>query len=325
MRKPLARPSLAEIRDAARRLETRILRTPLVELAAGSEGSGPEGVFLKLESLQPIGSFKVRGAGNAIAAASAKALRAGVYTASAGNMAQGLAWSARQEGLSCTVVVPDHAPRNKLAAIQRLGASAIKVPFEAWWQVMVEHRYAGQGGLFVHPVSEPAVIAGNATIGLELLEDLPDLGTVVVPFGGGGLCCGIAAAVKALRPEVRVVAAEVSTAAPLSAAFAAGKPVPVDYQPSFVDGIGGKGVLEEMWPMVEELVDEAIAVSPARIAGAVRLLAERNQVVAEGAGAAAVAVALRGEVGPSPIACIVSGGNIDLGTLAEILNGELPH
>jgi threonine dehydratase len=316
-----ARPPLEAIRRAADRLAGKVLRTPLVEL--NSDPGGPS-VLLKLESLQPIGSFKIRGAGNAIAAAPAEELERGVYTASAGNMAQGLAWCARQAQLECTVVVPDHAPRIKLEAIERLGGRAIKVPFDVWWRVMVEHRYAGQEGLFIHPVSDPAVIAGNATIGLELIEDLPELGTVIVPFGGGGLSCGIAAAVKALRPEVRVVAAEVSTAAPLTAALAAGGPVAVDYQPSFVDGIGGKGVLEEMWPLVSELIDQAVALSPERIADAIRLLVERNRVVAEGAGAAAVAVALGEEVGPPPIVCIVSGGNIDTRELASILRGELP-
>lgn len=281
-------------------------------------------IFLKLENLQPIRSFKLRGAANALAEAGPDRLAAGVYTASAGNMAQGVAWSARLLGIPCSVVVPDHAPRTKLAAVERLGARVIRVPFDDWWCVMVEHRFPGLDGLFVHPVSDPAVVAGNGSIGLEIVEDLPGVHTIVVPFGGGGLSCGIAAAAKALRPEVRVVAAEVSTAAPLAAALAAGAPCPIEYEASFVDGIGGKGVLEEMWPLVAELIDGASVVTPEEIAAAIRLLAERNSVVAEGAGAAAVAVALAGEVGPGPVVCVVSGGNLDSAKLAEILAGGLP-
>jgi threonine dehydratase len=324
MRAPLVRPNLAEIQRAAERLGGVARRTPLIEIEIDTSEDRADSILLKLENLQPIGSFKVRGAGNAIASAPLETLERGVYTASAGNMAQGLAWCARREQIECAVVVPEHAPRTKLDAIERLGGLVMAVPFDEWWRVMVEHTYPGLEGLFVHPVCEPAVVAGNATIGLELLEDRSDLRTVVVPYGGGGLSCGIAAAVKALRPEVRVVAAEVSTAAPLSAALAAGRPVPIEYQPSFVDGIGGKGVLEEMWPLVQELIDAAEVVTPAEIAAAVRLLAERSRVVAEGAGAAAVAVALAGRAGPGPVACIVSGGNIDSSRLAAILRGELP-
>lgn len=318
---PTARPSLEAIRRAAERLAGTIVRTPLVRLE--SDTDGPE-IFLKLENLQPIGSFKLRGAGNALAVAGARALSGGVYTASAGNMAQGLAWSARRLGVPCSVVVPDHAPRTKLAAIERLGAPTIQVPFDDWWRVLVEHRFPGLDGHFVHPVSDPAVIAGNGTIGLEVLEDLPEVGTIVVPFGGGGLSCGIAAAAKAIRPEVRLVAAEVSTAAPLSAALAAGAPQQIDYRPSFVDGIGGKGVLEEMWPLAEELIDAASVVTLECVAEAIRLLVERNHVVAEGAGAASVAAALATEGLPGPIACVVSGGNLDPAKLSAILDGRLP-
>ncbi len=316
------RPSLEAIRAAAGRLAGIAVRTPLVRLDADS--GGPE-IFLKLENLQPIGSFKLRGAGNAMASAPAEELASGVYTASAGNMAQGVAWNARRLGVRCSVVVPDHAPSTKLAAIERLGARIIPVPFDDWWRVMVEHRCPGVEGLFIHPVSEPAVVAGNGTIGLEVLDDLPEAGTIVVPFGGGGLSCGIAAAVKAIRPEIRVIAAEVSTAAPLSAALAAGEPRPIEYQASFVDGIGGKGVLQEMWPLIRELLDRALVVTPTQIAAAIRLLVERNRVVAEGAGAASVAAALEEPDLPGPVVCVVSGGNLDSAKLAVILRGELPE
>src|SRR5262249_37314316 len=209
--------------------------------ALGSQGrSDAAETNLKLENLQPIGSFKLRGAGNKIMQASKEELSKGVYTASAGNMAQGVAWHARRLGIPCTVIVPDHAPRTKLAAIERLGAQIIKVPFDTWWQVLLDRAYPGLVGHFIHPVSKPAVIAGNGTIGLEILDDLPDVEAVLVPYGGGGLSCGIASAIRALKPEVQVYACEVATAAPLAASLAAGSPQAVAYTPSFVDGIGSK-------------------------------------------------------------------------------------
>ena len=282
-------------------------------------------IFLKLENLQPIGSFKVRGAGNAIAALDQSQLADGVYTVSAGNMAQGLAFAARRLEVPCSVVVPEHAPRIKLDAIERLGAVIVKVPFDEWWQVIITHHFDGLSGRLVHPVSDAKVIAGNGTIGLEILEDLPDVDAIVIPFGGGGLSSGIASAVRALKPDTRIYAAEVETAHPLAAALAAGEPREVDYTPSFVDGIGGKTVLAEMWPLVRSLIDESLVVSLEQIAEAIRLLAERNRVIAEGAGAAPVAAALAGKAGPGKIACVVSGGNIDPAKLAAILKGKRPQ
>ena len=317
----LEAPSLAEIRAARERLAGIATRTPLVRL---SVEDAPAEIYLKLENLQPIGSFKLRGAGNAMAVAAPEALARGVCTASAGNMAQGVAWCARQRGVSCTVVMPDHAPRTKQAAVERLGARSIKVPFDAWWQTLVDRRYPGVDGVFIHPVSDRAVMAGNGTIALEVLDDLPDVDAVVVPFGGGGLSSGIAAALRELRPQVKVYACEVETAAPLHAALRAGAPVPIDYRPSFVDGIGGKGILSEMWPLVRGLLAGSLVVSLEAVAGAIRMLAERNRVVAEGAGAAPVAAALAGRAGRGKVVCVVSGGNIDLATLAVILQGGVP-
>ncbi len=313
-------PTLEDIDQARRRIRGTILRTPLVRLNA----DGPAEIYLKLENLQAIGSFKLRGAGNALSVAPASQLSRGVWTASAGNMAQGLAWNARRLGVPCTVVVPDHAPEAKLAAVARLGAKAVKVPFHEWWRIIIEHGLEGMEGLFVHPVSDPAVIAGNGTIGLELLEDLPGLDAAVVPYGGGGLITGIAAALKVHNPSVRVYAAEVETAAPLAKSLQAGAPSEVTYTPSFVDGIGGKTVLEEMWPVVSRIVDGSIVVSLEEVAAAIRLLAERNHVIAEGAGAAAVAAALTGRAGSGKVACIVSGGNIDPDKLCKILSGAVP-
>ncbi len=254
-----------------------------------------------------------------------EALAKGVSTASAGNMAQGVAWNARRLGISCTVVVPDNAPQTKLAAIERLGAKAVKLPYARWWQVLEEHGYPGIEGFFIHPVSDPAVIAGNGTIGLEILEDLPDVDAVVVPFGGGGLSCGIAAALRALRPAARVFASEVETAAPFAGSLAAGRPVAVDHTPSFVDGIGGKSMLPEMWPLASQFLSGSLVVSVAQAAAAVRLLTERNRVIAEGAGATSVAAALAGKAGTGNVVCVISGGNIEPAKLAKILNGEIPE
>jgi threonine dehydratase len=319
--KPLGPIPLGEIRAARERIAGSALRTPLVRLDVPD---APAELYLKLENLQPIGSFKLRGAGNAIAQASREELARGVYTASAGNMAQGVAWNARRLGVPCAVVVPDNAPRAKLDAIERLGARIVPVPYERWWQVLVEHRYPGLEGVFVHPVSDAAVIAGNGTIGLEIHEDLPDVDAVVVPYGGGGLSCGIASALRALRPNTPVFAAEVETAAPLAASLAAGEPRSIEHRPSFVDGIGGRSVLAEMWPLASTLLAGSIVVGLAEVAAAVRLLATRARVVAEGAGAAALAAALTGKAGKGRVVCVVSGGNIDAGKLARILEGGIP-
>ncbi len=307
--------ALAEIEAARERLVGQAIRSPLVRLNADT---GPE-IYLKLENLQPIGAFKIRGAGNAMALAGAEALAEGVWTASAGNMAQGVAWNANRLGIPCSVVVPDHAPSAKLDALERLGATIVKVPFDDWWQIIVTHRHPGQTGVFVHPVSDRAVMAGNGTIGLELVEDLPDMDAVVVPYGGGGLSSGIASALLALKPNVPVYAAEVATAAPLAAAFASGEPTDVDYVPSFVDGIGSGRVLDDMWPLVSGLLAGSLVASLDDVTAAVRLLAVRNRVVAEGAGATSVAVALQGQAGTGKVVCIVSGGNIDAAKLATIL------
>jgi threonine dehydratase len=312
-------PSLDEIRAARERLRGFAVRTPLVRLF-----DGPREIWLKLETLQPINSFKIRGARNAIALASAESLRHGVITASAGNMAQGVAWCARALGIPCTVVVPDHAPATKLAAVERLGGAIVKVPFDRWWRVLQERRFEGVDGWFVHPVSDPGVIAGNGTIGLEILEDLSTVDTILVPFGGGGLSTGIAAGVRALAPNVRVFAVEPETAAPLAASFAAGKPTSVDYRPTFIDGSGGKTVLDEMWPLASELLAGSIPVPVKEVADAVRLLAERIRVIAEGAGALALAAARSGRAPGERIVCIVSGGNIDSTRLVEILEGRVP-
>ncbi|HEU4723895.1 MAG TPA: pyridoxal-phosphate dependent enzyme [Candidatus Eisenbacteria bacterium] len=317
----LRAPALEAIRAAHDRIRGFVLRPPLLPLPAGPDGTR---IFLKPENLQVIGSFKVRGSGNAMARLTPAELAEGVYTASAGNMAQGVAWNARRLGISCGVVVPEHAPAAKLEAIERLGGAITKVSFDEWWRVMITHRREGMRGRFIHPVSDVDVIAGNGTIGIEIAEDLPEVDTVIVPFGGGGLSCGIASALRALSPRTRVLAAEVETAAPLAASLAAGAPVAIDHRPSFVDGIGGKSVLEEMWPLASTLLAGSVVVSLEETAAAIRLLAARTRLVAEGAGASSVAAALSGRAGGGTIVCVVSGGNIDPSKLATILKGEMP-
>lgn len=309
---------LREIEAAASRIRDSALRSPLLRLPVED---APAEIYLKLENLQPIGSFKLRGAGNAMALAAPERLKRGVVTASAGNMAQGVAWHARRLGIPCHVVVPDHAPETKLDAIRRLGGEIVKTPFDEWWAIILSGGYEALPGLFIHPVRDRDVIAGNGTIGLEILEDVPDVDAVIIPYGGGGLSSGIASALRALKPDTRVYAVEVETAAPLAASLAAGRPVAVDYQASFVDGIGGASVLPEMWELVSGLLDGSLVVSLDEARDAIRLLAERQRVIAEGAGAASVAAALAGRAGGGKVACVVSGGNIDRDVLAGILVG----
>lgn len=319
--RPIEEIPLGEIEAAARRLEGVAVHTPLVRLNLDEAAAE---IYLKLENLQPIGSFKLRGAGNAMLLAGPERLKDGVYTASAGNMAQGVAWNARRLGVPSSAIVPEQAPQTKLAAMERLGMRAIKVPYDRWWSVITDHHFPGIRGLFIHPVADPAVIAGNGTIGLEILDELPDVDTVLVPYGGGGLSCGIACAIRARKPDVRVLACEVETAAPFAASLEAGSPQVISPTPSFVDGIGGKSMLPEMWPLAKQVLAGSLMVSLPEVADAVRILIQRNHVVAEGAGAVPVAVALAGKAGGGKIVCVVSGGNLDAGTLAAILSKRIP-
>ena len=314
-------PSLADIQTARRRIGDVALRTPLLRLDL--QASSAE-VWLKLENLQPIGSFKIRGAANAMAGLDNVQLARGLLTASAGNMAQGVAWCARSRGVPCTVIAPDTAPRAKLAAIERLGARIIQVPFERWWRTFQERAYPGVDATFIHAFDDPLVMAGNGSIGVEILEDLPDAEAVVIPWGGGGLASGIGAAVRALAPGCRIYAAEAESGAPLAASLAAGAPRSVDYRPTFVDGIGSRTVFPAMLERARTVLDGALVSTLPEIAAAVRILAERAHIVAEGAGAAAVAAALAGRAGSGKIVCIVSGGNIDRDRFAAIIRGELP-
>ncbi|HUG64026.1 MAG TPA: pyridoxal-phosphate dependent enzyme [Gaiellaceae bacterium] len=297
------------------------MRTPVVRLHLDD---APAEIWLKLENLQPVGSFKIRGAGNAVLAAPHEALAAGLVTTSTGNMAQGVAWMARELGVPATVIAPHNSSPGKLAAVERLGGRVVSVTWDEWWAAMEAGGLDGVDGFFVHPVRDERVMAGNGTIGLELVDDL-EFDTVVIPWGGGGLTTGIASAVKTLRPQTRVVVVEPETGAPVAAAVANnGVPVPVEYTPSFIDGAGSGGLLPDMWERAAPLVDDACAISLAEAASAVRVLAERGRIVAEGAAGLAVAAALAGRAGAGRVVCIVCGGNIDPARLAAILDGRVP-
>ena len=307
---------MIDVVRARERLRDALPPTPLVRL----DHDGPGEIWLKLENLQPIGSFKVRGAGNAMQSVDAATLAQGACTASAGNMAQGVAWWGRRLGIAATAIVPEHAPAAKTAAVERLGGRVLRVPFDRWWRMLSGEEPPELPGLFVHPVADPAVIAGNGTLGLELVDPLPRIDTVLVPWGGGGLSCGIATALREAMPGARVIGCEAETATPLTASLAAGKPMTVTHMPSFVDGIGGKSLLDAMWPLARDLIARSAVVTLEQIKSAIRLLAARHRVIAEGAGAASVAAALAGHARGVTV-CVVSGGNIDPAVLGAILVG----
>jgi threonine dehydratase len=312
--------SLDTIREAAGVIYEAAVRTPLLRLP--TEPGQPE-IYLKLEVLQPIGSFKIRGAYNAVRRLTQAQLAGGVWTVSAGNAAQGVALAARTRHAACSVLVMDTAPETKLEAIERLGATIVKASYEECWRTVEEHRSGRMRGHFVHPFDDDLFISGNGTIGLELVEDLPDLDAVIAPLGGGGLLAGIACALRALRPEALVYAAEPETAAPLAASFKAGRASYFEnWQPSFVDGAGGRSVLNSMWPMLHDWVADSLVVSLDSAARAMKRVAERAHVIAEGAAACAVAAALSPELasrGHRKVVAILSGGNIDLSRFAHLV------
>jgi threonine dehydratase len=317
--------SIDAITDAAQHVYRAAVRTPLVKLDLPFVDSGapaPE-VYLKLESLQPIGSFKIRGAWNAVRKLTPEQMRDGVWTVSAGNAAQGVAFAARLAGVSCSVMVMDTAPQTKLRSIERLGATIVQATYDECWKTVEAHASPRMRGHFVHPFDDDDFIAGNATAGLEILEDLPDVDAVVAALGGGGLLSGIGSVMRARKPGVRVYAAEPETAAPLDLSLRRGEASRFEaWQPSFVDGAGGKSVLPTMWPLLKELVTGSIVMPLDEIAAAMRKTAERVHVVAEGAGGTAIAAALSGRAGTGKIVAVVSGGNIDLAKFAELVSAH---
>ena len=314
--------AIDDIRAARRRIRDSVLRTPLIPWG-GPPGKAP--VFLKLENLQPTGSFKVRGAGNSIELAVERARAAGVFTTSNGNMAQALAWHARRLGVPCTAVVSDSAPQVKLEGIRRYGAEIISLPWNEIWAIIAEGRYRPLSHLqYIHPFNSLPMIAGNGTAALEVLEELPDVRKVFVPFGGGGLACGVASALRDLSPHVEVIACESDTAAPFTESLKAGSPSEIERTPSFVDAIGNRSVVPEMWARLAGLVRISRTVSLARAADCIRRAFHSHHIVVEGAGAVPIAAALDEPGSDGPVVAIVSGGNIDPSRFGAILAGGLP-
>lgn len=315
-------PTLEEIRAAARRIEGTAVRTPLVRL----EGTSRPEVWLKLENLQPINAFKIRGAAGAVTALPPEERAKGVWTVSAGNAGQGVAYAARDAGAPATVLVIETAPETKLRRMRDLGARLVPASFDACWQAMEARSYPGIDGTFVHPFDHHEFIAGNASIGLEVLDDLPGVRTLAAAVGGGGLTTGVGAAAKALAPEVRVVGVEPETAAPAALSFSEGAPLPFPkWQASFVDGAGGKSLFPRMWERMRHVVDDVVVVTLDEVREAMRVLADRARVIAEGAGALSVAAALSGKLGTDgPVVAVISGGNIDLAKFCELI-GAVPE
>jgi len=315
--KPKREIPVGLIDDARKHVYEAAIRTPLLRL----NYDGPAEIYLKLECLQPIGSFKIRGAYNAVRLLPEEQRKCGVWTVSAGNAAQGVALAARKAGVPCKVLVMDTAPVAKLDAARRLGAEIVKASYDQCWQALADRTHPAMSGSFVHPFEDDGFIAGNASAGLEILEDLPDVECIIAAFGGGGLSCGIAAAMKERSPEVKVFAAEPETAAPLARSLAMGSAQKFpDWKASWVDGCGGKSVFPRMWDLAHHLLAGSIVCTLEEIRQALRLVAERNHVIAEGAGACAVAAGLSGKCGLRKVACVVSGGNIDLARFAELVS-----
>jgi threonine dehydratase len=307
---PVRPIELSEIQVARGRIAKTIVRTPLIRLELGPEF--PD-IRLKLENLQPINAYKLRGAANAVAALSEADRKRGVWTISAGNAGQGVAYAARAAGISCTVVVVETAPKSKLERMKALGATLIPVPYEIAWKALDERLFPGVDGTFIHPFDDDDFIAGHGTMGLEILEDAPDVAAVIASIGGGGLIAGVASAIKALKSEVKILGVEPETAAPAALSFEKGSPqVFSNWKASFVDGAGGQSMFPRMWERMEPIVDDYIVVTLEETKNAMRLLAEKARVIAEGAGALPVAAALSGKAGKGPIVAIISGGNIDL-------------
>jgi threonine dehydratase len=317
---PVRPIALEEIEAARERIAGIVLRTPLVRLDLGPDGPDGPDVRLKLENLQPTNAYKIRGAANAVAKLGEAERARGVWTVSAGNAGQGVAYAARAAGIPCAVVAIETAPRTKLERMAALGARIVPVSYDEAWRAVEEHGFDGMEGVFIHPFDNHDFIAGHATMGLEIIEDAPDVRTVIAAIGGGGLITGVGSAVRALRPDVRVLGAEPETAAPYALSLREGGPRRfTGWEASFVDGAGGKSVTERMWQRMGPVVDGAITVTLEETRAAMRLMAEKARVIAEGAGALSLAAALTGEAGEGPIVCVVSGGNIDLAKFAELV------
>ena len=318
---PPVRPvTLDEIRAARERIRGVAIRTPLIRLR--HDAAKPE-IWLKLETLQPINAFKIRGAANAVAMLTPEERKRGVWTISAGNAGQGVAFAAGEAGIPCTVLAIDPAAETKIERMRKLGARLVRAPFDQCWKAMEDREFPGIEGTFIHPFDDHNFVAGNATLGLEIIEDLPDVKTVITAIGGGGLIAGVASAVRQLAPQVKIYGAEPETAAPGALSFEKGSPqVFARWQASFVDGAGGKSIFPRMWERIHSIVDGSIVVTLDEVRRAMKLMAEKSRIIAEGAGALAVAAAMSGKAGDGPIVAVISGGNIDLKKFAELVTAD---
>lgn len=310
-----------EVYAARERISGTILRTPLIRLNVNNL---PTEIYLKLENLQPVGSFKVRGATNVLKKATKEQLSKGISTASSGNLGLALAWYAQRIGIPCTAIVPDKSPEAKLSPLKEAGGTVVKVPYDEWFKIVITSKFEKLKGYFIHPVFNPDMMAGHGTIALEILEDLPDVDAVIMPYGGGGLCCGMSSVIHALKPDTKLFVSEVETAAPVAAALAAGEPREVVKRPAPFHCVGANSVLTPIWPLVSRFIASSIVVTIGEVAEALRVLAEKNHVIAEGSGALPVAAARTGKAGSGKVVCVVTGGNIDFDKLVKILAREIP-
>jgi threonine dehydratase len=280
------------------------------------------GIWLKPEVLQPVGSFKIRGVYNWAASLTDAERARGLSTTSAGNTAQALGYAARAFGVAARSLVPEWLPANKSASLERYGVELIRVPFDDLLDYMFEERWRSEPYSYLNPWGQPELIAGHGTASLEIVADLPDVDTVFVPIGGGGLVAGVGSALKALRATIRVVGVQAAANPALPAALAAGRSVWIDWKDTICEGASVPIIVDEMFPLLSTVVDEVVLVTEQEVKDAIRSLAVRNKLVAEGAGAAALAAASK-----TPAAdrgrsvCIVSGGSIDAALLAEIVAG----
>ncbi|MBM3295715.1 MAG: pyridoxal-phosphate dependent enzyme [Candidatus Aminicenantes bacterium] len=314
--------AIEEVTAARERLSGAVLRTPLVRLSGENL---PAEIYLKLENLQPVGSFKVRGAANVLKKAAKDQLSRGITTASSGNLGLAVAWYARQIGIPCTAIVPETSADAKLIPLQEAGGKVIKVPYGEWFEIVSSDQSPESEGYFVHPVFNPDMMSGHGTMALEILEDLPDVDAVIMPYGGGGLFCGVSSAMRALKPDTKLFVSEVETAAPVAAALAAGEPKEIIKRPAPFHCVGAPRVLAPMWPLVSRFLDGSIVVTIEEVAEALRRLAGKHHIIVEGSGALPVAAAETGRAGPGKVVCVVTGGNIDLETFVKILGREIPQ
>lgn len=310
-------PSLASIEQAAQRLAGIITHTPLIPLV---DGPAEADIFLKPEVLQPIGSFKVRGVGNWSLALSPEDASRGLTTVSAGNTAIAVGYMARRLGVPSRSLVPTSLHRGKREKIESYGTELVEMSMTELMIYMFEERWRDEPYSYLNPWGEPSMIAGHGTIGLEVVEDLPDIDSIFVPVGGGALISGVASALRALKPSVRVYGVQAAVNSALAAAFDAGEPRWIDWHDTIVEGASTPVITHNMYPMLRDLIDDVVLVTEEDVESAMRRLALNNKLVTEGAGAAGVAAALKVPLDDRGVSvCVVSGGSVEPGVLTRVL------